>query len=134
MVFSCDNHKSRVPVYLKDYSAEYLNNPRKVNLHWFTDALISSLSPHALISFKQGANGDEDFSAPERNASATVGNQFEVARMVYEKNKNKPKEICNTLQPHAWGYDKRNDGKHKTAEELVQIIKETWAKDAIFIF
>ncbi|NQU51370.1 MAG: alpha-L-fucosidase [Bacteroidetes bacterium] len=95
-----------------------------------TYALIRSLSPHALISFKQGANGDEDFSAPERNASATVGNQFEVARMVYEKNKNKPKEICNTLQPHAWGYDKRNDGKHKTAEGLIQIIKETWEKDA----
>jgi alpha-L-fucosidase len=95
-----------------------------------TYEMIRNLSPHALISFKQGANGDEDFSAPERNANAAVGSQFEVARMVYEKNKNKPKEICNTLQPHAWGYDKRNDGKHKTAEELVQIIKETWAKDA----
>jgi alpha-L-fucosidase len=95
-----------------------------------TYEIIRSLSPHALISFKQGANGEEDFSAPERNASATVGNQFEVARMVYEKNKNKPKEICNTLQPHAWGYDKRNDGKHKTTEDLVKIIKDTWAKDA----
>jgi alpha-L-fucosidase len=95
-----------------------------------TYALIRSLSPHALISFKQGANGDEDFSAPERNASAKVGSQFEVARMVYEKNKNKPKEICNTLQPHAWGYNKSTDGKHKTADELVEIIKDTWAKNA----
>jgi len=95
-----------------------------------TYALIRSLSPHALISFKQGANGDEDFSAPERNASAKVGSQFEVARMVYEKNKNKPKEICNTLQPHAWGYNKITNGHHKTAEELVQVIKDTWAKDA----
>jgi alpha-L-fucosidase len=95
-----------------------------------TYALIRSLSSHALISFKQGANGDEDFSAPERNANAVVGNQFEVARLVYEKNKNKPKEICNTLQPHAWGYHKGNDGKHKTADELVKIIKETWAKNA----
>lgn len=95
-----------------------------------TYALIRSLSPHALISFKQGANGDEDFSAPERNASAMVGSEFEVARRVYELNKNKPKEICNTLQAHAWGYNKADDGKHKTAEELVQIIKDTWAKDA----
>lgn len=92
--------------------------------------LIRSLSPHALISFKQGANGDEDFSAPERNASAKVGNQFEVAQMVYEKNKNKPKEICNTLQPHAWGYDKRNDGHHKTTDELLKIVKDTWALNA----
>ena len=95
-----------------------------------TYALIRNLSPHALISFKQGANGDEDFSAPERNASAKVGSQFEVAKMVYEKNKNKPREICNTLQPHAWGYHKENDGKHKTTDELVTIIKETWALDA----
>jgi len=95
-----------------------------------TYALIRNLSPHALISFKQGANGDEDFSAPERHASAMVGSQFEVAQMVYEKNKNKPKEICNTLQPRAWGYNKSTDGKHKTAEELVEIVKETWAKDA----
>jgi len=50
--------------------------------------------------------------------------------MVYEKNKNKPREICNTLQPHAWGYHKENDGKHKTTDELVTIIKETWALDA----
>ena len=95
-----------------------------------TYALIRNISPHALISFKQGANGDEDFSAPERNAGAKVGSEFEVAQMVYEKNKNKPKEICNTLQNHAWGYNKQDDGKHKTAEELVQIIKDTWAQNA----
>ncbi len=95
-----------------------------------TYALIRNLSPHALISFKQGANGDEDFSAPERNAGAIVGSQFEVAKMVYEKNKNKPKEICNTLQPHAWGYNKSTDGRHKTATELVEIIKETWSQNA----
>ncbi|MCY1721689.1 alpha-L-fucosidase [Prolixibacteraceae bacterium Z1-6] len=95
-----------------------------------TYALIRSMSPHALISFKQGANGDEDFSAPERNANAQVGSQFEVARIAYEKNRNKPKEICNTLQPHAWGYNKSTDGKHKTASELVEIIKDTWSKDA----
>lgn len=95
-----------------------------------TYALIRSLSPHALISFKQGANGDEDFSAPERNAGAKVGAQFDVAQMAYEKNKNKPKEICNTLQNHAWGYNKKDDGKHKTAGQLVQIIKDTWAQNA----
>lgn len=95
-----------------------------------TYALIRNLSPHALISFKQGANGDEDFSAPERNAGAIVGSQFEVARTVYEKNKDKPKEICNTLQPHSWGYNKNDDGKHKSAGELVQIYKDTQEKGA----
>jgi alpha-L-fucosidase len=89
-----------------------------------TYSLVRSLSPHALVSFKQGANGDEDFMAPERSGNAKVGQQYEVARRVYEKNKDKPREICNTLQPHAWGYDKRNDGKHKTAEEVIQMLEE----------
>ena len=89
-----------------------------------TYALVRSLSPHALISFKQGANGDEDFSAPERHGDAKVGAQFEVAQVAYEKNKNKPLEICNTLQPRAWGYNKNVDGKHKSAEEVMQMLKD----------
>jgi len=88
-----------------------------------TYALIRKLSPHALISFKQGANGDEDFMAPERGGGAKVGEQFEVAKNAYEKNKNKPREICNTLQPHAWGYNKSNDGKHKTASDVLEMLR-----------
>lgn len=87
-----------------------------------TYALVRSLNPHALISFKQGANGDEDFSAPERGGGAKVGKQFDVANKVYELNKDKPKEICNTLQDHAWGYKKSNDGNHKTADEVMGIL------------
>jgi alpha-L-fucosidase len=89
-----------------------------------TYALVRQLSPHALISFKQGANGEEDFMAPERKGAAMVGQQFEVARKVYEKNKNKPREICNTLQPHAWGYNKSDDGHHKNADEVMQMLKD----------
>lgn len=89
-----------------------------------TYALVRSLSPHALISFKQGANGDEDFMAPERSGSARVGQQFEVAKRAYEKNKNKPREICNTLQLHSWGYNRQDDGKHKTATEVLKMLEE----------
>ena len=89
-----------------------------------TYALVRSLSPHALISFKQGANGDEDFMAPERGGGAKVGQQFEVARKVYELNKDKPREICNTLQPHAWGYNKQHDGNHKSADEVLQMLED----------
>ncbi len=88
-----------------------------------TYALVRSLNPHALISFKQGANGDEDFSAPERGGGAKVGQQFEVAKKVYELNKDKPKEICNTLQPHAWGYNKSVNGQHKNADEVMEILQ-----------
>lgn len=95
-----------------------------------TYALIRSRSPHALISFKQGANGDEDFMAPERGGGAKVGQQFEVARKVYELNKDKPREICNTLQPHAWGYNKKHDGNHKTADDIMQMLQDAQAIQA----
>lgn len=95
-----------------------------------TYRMIRSLSPHALISFKQGANGDEDFSAPERGGAKRVGTQLEVANLVYEKNKNKLKEICNTLQPHSWGYNKANDGEHKKAAEVLQMLADAEAQNA----
>ncbi len=95
-----------------------------------TYALVRSLSPHALISFKQGANGEEDFMAPERGGNARVGQKFEVARKVYELNKGKPIEICNTLQPHAWGYNKQHDGNHKSAEEVLKMLSDAQAMGA----
>lgn len=95
-----------------------------------TYALVRSLSPHALISFKQGANGEEDFMAPERGGGAKVGQQFEVARKVYELNKDKAREICNTLQPHAWGYNKQHDGNHKSADEVLMMLEDAAAINA----
>jgi len=89
-----------------------------------TYALIRKLSPHALISFKQGANGDEDFMAPERGGSAKVGQQYPVAQKAYALNKNKPKEVCNTMQPHMpgagqnWGYNKAMDGHHLKVNDV----------------
>ncbi len=95
-----------------------------------TYALIRKISPHALISFKQGANGDEDFIAPERGGGAKVGQQFDVAKRTYEKNKDKPREICNTLQPHAWGHNKKHDGNHKTADDIIDMLKDAKSIDA----
>lgn len=103
-----------------------------------TYALIRNLSPHALISFKQGANGDEDFMAPERGGGAKVGVQFEVARRAYQLNKDKPMEICDTMQPHlkgfhggsTWGYNKHMDGRHLTVEQVLEKIAAARAIDA----
>lgn len=100
-----------------------------------TYTLIRKLSPHALISFKQGANGDEDFMAPERSGNATVGERYPVAKVAYEKNKNKPKEVCNTMQPHipgfhggaTWGYNKAIDGHHLKAEEVKKLLEDAQA-------
>ena len=96
-----------------------------------TYALIRKLSSHALISFKQGANGDEDFVAPERGVNVKVGEQYPIARKVYELNKDKPKEVCNTMQPYlpgihgaTWGYNKAIDGHHLKIEDVKKLLDE----------
>ncbi len=104
-----------------------------------TYALIRSLSPSALISFKQGANGDEDFVAPERSShpmhervKERGGSDYmvKVVKEAWEKNQGKPKEICNTLQPHAWGYKKAVDGQHKTADDVMKMLEDAEKPDA----
>ena len=95
-----------------------------------TYRLIRSLSPHALISFKQGANGEEDFRAPERNAGAKVGETWPAALIAAEKNRHKPTEICNTLQNHKWGWTADEDGKHKGPDEVMAILADARAKGA----
>ncbi len=102
-----------------------------------TYALIRSLSPHALISFKQGANGDEDFVAPERGGGARVGTQYPVARRAWELNKNKPREVCNTMQPHlpgvhggsTWGYNKAIDGHHLKVDDVKILLGDALLND-----
>ncbi len=50
--------------------------------------------------------------------------------MVYELNKNKPREICTTFQPHAWGYNKHVDGQHFSPDEVMQMLKDAEAMNA----
>jgi alpha-L-fucosidase len=98
-----------------------------------TYALISSLQPQCLVSFKQGANGSEDFAAPER---ASVGlHRFDsilpdrravsqqVAQRAWQKNKDKKIELCNTLQPHAWGYNRADNGKHRHVDAVMGMLR-----------
>jgi alpha-L-fucosidase len=95
-----------------------------------TYALIRDLQPHALISFKQGASGDEDFVAPERgstslveNARRTLGEEAAaVAERAAKLNVGKPKEICNTLQPRAWGYNRDDDGHHRNVQDVLAML------------
>jgi alpha-L-fucosidase len=97
-----------------------------------TYALVRSLQPGCLISFKQGANGDEDFAAPERSAASLAerleGTPAEVATAAWEKNKTKLKERCNTLQPHKWGYVSAEDGAHLGVDEVMRMLEEAGAE------
>lgn len=105
-----------------------------------TYALISSLQPQCLISFKQGANGSEDFAAPERAKvrKLNLDSVFpdlrpmgaDVASRAWQENKGKKIEICSTLQPANWGYDKAADGKHIHAEAVMNLLHDAWSVKA----
>jgi len=97
-----------------------------------TYQLVRSLQPHTLISFKQGANGTEDFAAPERTGHSMAEHLNEpqhkkIAQEAWESNKNKHNEICDTLQPRVWGYSKAVDSAHKTPDEVMTMLKAAWA-------
>jgi len=94
-----------------------------------TYTLIRSLQPHGLISFKQGANGDEDFVAPERKARV-LDRGGETAARAWAKNQGKPIEVCNTLQPRVWGYSKAVDGQHRTADDVMEMLADAEAMKA----
>ncbi|OGV60898.1 MAG: hypothetical protein A2283_00560 [Lentisphaerae bacterium RIFOXYA12_FULL_48_11] len=93
-----------------------------------TYSMMRKLQPQTLVCFKQGATGTEDFAAPERRGQSLadrVKKQFgeknaKVAETAWESNKNKYNEICDTLQPHMWGYVKSDDSAHLDADEVLR--------------
>ncbi len=70
---------------------------------------IHSLQPQVLVSYKQGLLGTEDFKAPERH---------------WKEKSEIPLEVCDTLQPRGWGYIKKDDGKHKSADQVMVMLKK----------
>jgi len=99
-----------------------------------TYALVRSLQPQTLISFKQGATGTEDFAAPERSGHSLAERlddpeKKRVAHAAWESNKNKHNEICDTLQPRTWGYNKNVDAEHKTPDQVMKMLDDAWAAD-----
>ena len=96
--------------------------------------MIRSLQPHTLISAKQGANGDEDFAAPERRGHS-IAERLEDrglrahARKAWESNRDKHNEICDTLQPRVWGYKEEDAGRHATPDDVVEKLRGAWKQD-----
>jgi len=76
---------------------------------------IHSLQPQVLVSYKQGLLGTEDFKAPERH--------FKGVSEI-------PLELCDTLQPYSWGHDSTNDGAHKSADQVMEMVANAKAMKA----
>ncbi len=94
-----------------------------------TYAIIREAQPGILICFKQGANGDEDFTSSEREPRAHPRGG-KIAADVWELNKSKPIEICETLQPRSWGYDEREDGRRRGPGEVMAMLERCKRYDA----
>jgi alpha-L-fucosidase len=98
-------------------------------------AMVRNLQRQCLISSKQGITGTEDFAAPERSGHSLedrirkrYGDEAgDIAAKAWAANKDKHNEICDTLQPQGWGYIEKDDGKHKTADLVMEMLKN--AKD-----
>jgi alpha-L-fucosidase len=101
-----------------------------------TYELVRSLQSQVLISFKQGANGTEDFAAPERSGHSLVDRVRKmapkwahVAEKAWESNKTKHNEICDTLQPRVWGYKKADADKLRKTDQIVQMLRNAWTSN-----
>ena len=106
-----------------DIIAAYYLNPDLVPVDR-TYALIRERRPETLISFKNGATGEEDFGSPEHSGTSQ-GDRYreqglfdaaDRADRAWELTKHKHNEICSTLQDRGWG---NNEGaRHLTADEV----------------
>ena len=72
--------------------------------------LIHARQPHALVAYKQGLLGTEDYLAPEHQAIPAAAG--------------KPMEICTTLCPDSWGWLKAGQGRHLGPDQVWERLRE----------
>lgn len=82
--------------------------------------MIRKLQPHALISYKWGIEGSEDFLAPERSQLDRV-----------QDRRGRPMEVCWTLQKGSWGW--KADAPHYSAEEIWDELVKARRLDANYL-
>lgn len=85
-----------------------------------TYALIRKLQPQCLISFKQGASGDEDFIAPEGSVHP-LPNAGPAGDSAWAKNRDKPAEVCASIGG-GWGYQAKAVGKHLRPDGVIGLL------------
>ncbi len=83
-------------------------------------ALIRKLQPQALISYKWGIEGSEDFLAPEKP---------QLERVVDRRGR--PMEVCWTTQKGSWGW--KADAPNYTVDEVWDELKRARRLDANFL-
>ena len=93
--------------------------------------MIHSIQPHALVVFKTGANGNEDFITGEREMgslasvfkSAGLPQQVQdAADHSWESNKGKPAELNIPIQTLGWAYHSSPRQRQKSKDEVMDLL------------
>ncbi|MHC4539665.1 MAG: hypothetical protein ACYS74_07770, partial [Planctomycetota bacterium] len=130
-----------------DGIGDYYNNPENYQRLSQTYALVRSLQPQCLISFKEGAIGEEDFITPEHFLLPTPikwdtkqrQERWEIRRQRWEKKsrqrweehfRNKPAEINTVMQEcfnrdglgERGGWINDESARHLTADEVIYLL------------
>ncbi|MEM6428764.1 MAG: alpha-L-fucosidase [Deinococcota bacterium] len=84
---------------------------------------IRATSPHALIAYKQGLLGTEDFFTPEHyipNSEDAPDKQGKLTSV------QKKLEVCTTMivDPVSWGYQANLEGRRRTVSEVHDLLKD----------
>ncbi len=108
-----DNYPTVAGIWLDGIAVPLMNKKEEFKCEELYD-LIRNSSPHALVSYKQGLHGTEDFFAPEHKA--------------LEDNQGKIIEVCTTMikEPLSWGYYK--DAVHRNEEEVWEKLTDAVSK------
>ena len=94
--------------------------------------MIHQIQPHALVVFKTGANGNEDFITGEREMGSlapvfkSVGLPKKVqdaADFSWESNNEKPAELNIPIQALGWAYHTSSRQRQKSAEEVMELLR-----------
>lgn len=113
-----------------DTSGGVYQHPDLFNIQEIYD-MIHAIQPHALVVFKTGVNGNEDFITGEREMGSlspifkSVGLPKEVqdaADRAWENNKNKPAELNIPIQTMGWSYFNSPKQRQKSTEEVLELL------------
>lgn len=83
---------------------------------------IHGLQPQALVSYKQGVTGTEDYFAPEHSVPRGGDDAGKKGRI--RPDSGKTIEVCTTMCPGSWGYMRDKAGRHLTEDEVWEKLRE----------
>lgn len=104
--------------------------PELFNIQEIYD-MIHTIQPHALVVFKTGANGNEDFITGERHFGSLAGvfksvglpkKVQDAADYSWQNNKEKPAELNIPIQTLGWAYHDNPKQRQKSTEEVMDLL------------